>query len=68
MAMPDDGSGSFAALLYHTLSISAQRGIAQLTEEEEIWVMMGGPDLRKPHVQRMEVLMRVWKLVDSSLL
>jgi hypothetical protein len=39
-----------------------ERGIEQLAEEEEIWVMMDGSDLRKPYARQMEGLMRVRKL------
>ena len=38
------------------------RGVAQLREEEAIWVVVDGSDLRKPHAQTMEALQRVKRL------
>lgn len=44
-----------------------ERGLEQLQGEEEIWVMVDGSDLRKPHASRMEGLMRVRKLDGKGL-
>jgi hypothetical protein len=39
-----------------------QRALEQLRDEEEVWCIFDGSDLRKPHARKMEGLMRVRKL------
>lgn len=46
------------------MQLRAQR---HLSGESELWVMLDGSDLRKPHAQRMEGLMRVRRLDGRGL-
>lgn len=43
------------------------RAVEHLRGESELWVMLDGSDLRKPHAQRMEGLMRVRRLDGKGL-
>ena len=44
-----------------------ERALEQLQDEEEVWVMEDGCDLRKPYARRMASLMRVKKLDGEGL-
>ena len=42
-------------------------GVAQLAGEPDIWVVLDGSDLRKPHAQQMEALQRVRRLDGNGM-
>jgi hypothetical protein len=44
-----------------------QRALALLGEEDELWVIVDGSDIRKPHAQDMEALMKVRALRGGGL-
>jgi hypothetical protein len=41
-------------------------GVARLRGEADLWVVLDGSDLRKPHAQRMEHLQRVPRLAGGG--
>jgi hypothetical protein len=43
-----------------------EHGVAQLADEDAIWVALDGSDLRKPHAQAMEHLQRVKRLEGTG--
>lgn len=51
----------------HLCAKLQERALEQLQDEEEVWVMDDGCDLRKPYARRMEGLMRVKKLDGEGL-
>jgi len=44
-----------------------QRSLEQLHDEDEIWVLVDGSDLRKPYARQMEALQRVMTLDKARL-
>ncbi len=42
-------------------------GVEQLTGEADIWVVLDGSDLRKPHAQQMQALQRVRRLDGTGM-